>query len=110
MTDTSCSAERPPNSNATRSLSAMSWSPESARWQGTSPKAAGLVNRVDARARAKQSVGASKGATPSAVRSRDCARRHRPRTGRYGLDPLDGLRYTELKRTAIGKITYVKRV
>jgi hypothetical protein len=27
MTDTSCSAERPPNSNATRSLSAMSRSP-----------------------------------------------------------------------------------
>jgi hypothetical protein len=68
-------------------------------WQGTSPKAAGLVNRVDARARAKQSVGsASKGATPSAVRSRVALGVIDRGPGRYGLDPLDRLRYTELKK------------
>ena len=99
MTDTSCSAERPPNSNATRSLSAMSWSPESARSAGTSPKGAGLVNRPRW-AGQRQAKGAR------AKRGRGDAERCAARDAlgvidrgpaANGVDPLDELRYTEVK-------------
>src|ERR1700684_2059014 len=98
MTDTSCSAERPPNSNATRSLSARWWSPESARWRGTSPKAAGLVNRPYGRVKARQRAGVEVtwGDAERCV-NRDCTRRHRPRTGPERRGPLNEPRHTEVK-------------
>src|ERR1700689_654449 len=110
MTDTSCSAERPPNSNATRSLSAMSWSPESARWQGTSPKPAALVNwrRWAVQRQAKGwACEASRGdAERCAVR--DCTRRHRPQARCQRPGPLDELRHAEVK-TASDWYNYLRQ-
>jgi hypothetical protein len=98
MTDTSCSAERPPNSNPTRSLSAMSWSPESACWERLRRKGRDWSTGVDARVGAEQ-----KGRACAGVR-RDPRRDAAPRgpgkrsidrwTAINGVDPLAGLRYT----------------
>jgi hypothetical protein len=77
----------------------MSWSPESACWQGTSPKGVGLVNRRRC-ARRRRAKGALAPRVRRDPRARDAERRGPGKrsidrwTAINGVDPLAGLRYT----------------
>jgi hypothetical protein len=90
----------------------MWWSPESARWQGTSPKAAGLVNRPRWAGRRQAKGGRAKrgGAAPSAVWPGIALGVIDRGPAANGVDRSTSYDTPRLKLPAIGKITYLKRV